>query len=194
MKKFDEIVLILFITTLIALFTFSLNINSWKFSYVGDEWGFYVLAKNIVMQHFLVNPFSMEGVFGENPLLGSIYQAVFIFLFGDNNFAWRFSNIFLIVPCSIVFFLWLKKLFSPQIALLSTILLQSSFFISNYFKIGYVNPLSFTFFLISLYAASLVADSPTKKRMIFFGAALGISFYIYLGPLFLFFVWPLLLP
>jgi 4-amino-4-deoxy-L-arabinose transferase-like glycosyltransferase len=194
MKKISVLTYILIISTCIAVFSFSLNLDSWKFSYVGDEWTFYSFAKNIVAQHFLVNPFSMQGVYGENPLFGSVYQAMFLQLFGDTNFAWRFSNIFLIIPCSIFFFLWLKKLFSPQVAFLSTFLLQSSFFASNYFKIGYVNPLSFTFFLVSLYAATLVAEAPTKKRMILFGASLGISFYIYLGPIFLFFIWPLLIP
>lgn len=194
MKRLSSLTTLLILTTMMALFYFSWDINSWKFSYVGDEWEFYSFTKYIVDHHFLVNPFSMQGVYGENPLLGSIYQALFVQLLGDTNFAWRFSNIILIVPCSIFFFLWIKKLFTPQIAFISTVLLQSSFFVSNYFKIGYVNPIAFTLFLVSLYAATLLAESPTKKHMLFLGITLGISFYIYLGPLFPLFVWPLLLP
>ncbi|HZE87159.1 MAG TPA: glycosyltransferase family 39 protein [Methylomirabilota bacterium] len=193
-KKIPGSYIVLILTTCLALISFSWNINSWKFSYIGDEWTFYTFAQDIVRQHFLINPFSMQGVYGENPVLGSIYQAFFLKFFGDSNFSWRLSNSILIIPASIFFFLWVKKLFNENTALLSTLLLQSSFYISNYFKIGYVNPQAFTLFLISLYAASLVGESPTRKHMLFLGICLGLSFYIYIGPLFPFFVCPLLLP
>jgi 4-amino-4-deoxy-L-arabinose transferase-like glycosyltransferase len=186
--------LFLSISSLLALLYFSWDINSWKFAYIGDEWQFYAFARIIVESNFHINPFSLHGVHGQNSVMGSMYQALFLWLFGFTNMAWRFSNILLIIPSSIFFFLFAKKEFGKKIAVISTLLLQSSAYLANYFKIGYVNPQSFMLFTLSLYLASLCGRKPKKRNFLLLGAILGISFYIYLGPLFPFVIWPLLLP
>lgn len=184
--------LILFSTIGFALIYYCWDLNSWKFASVGDDWPFYIVARLIVLEDFLLNPFSMRGVFGENTLLGSFYQAGFLRLFGDYHTVWRLSNIILIIPISLFFYAWVKKLFAKNIALLATILLQGSAFIANYLKIGYVNPLAFTLFIVSLYLGLRILEKPTIRLALLLGAVLGISFYIYLGPLFPLFLLPYL--
>lgn len=185
---------ILIITTLIAIIYFCYGINSWKFSFVGDEWPFYTFAKEISEKNFFINPFDLKGVYLQNSVLVSYYQAIFLKLFGYSNFAWRISNIILIIPIAIFFFLLLKKSFNTSIALISTIILQSSFYLANFFKIGNIMPQALTLFIICLYITLLYGENPSRKKAIILGLLLGISFYIYIGPLFPFLVWPYLLP
>jgi len=185
---------ILFITTIIALVYYCWGINSWQFAAVGDDLPFFTFAKSIQAAHFILNPFSFHGIYDQNSILSSMYQALFLNIFGATNFAWRFSNIILIVPISICFYLWLKKLFDPQVALFSTIILQCSFYLANFFKIGKNMPQALALFVACLWAASACADKPSKKNFLILGILLGISFYIYIGPIFPLIVWPCLLP
>lgn len=174
----------LFITTIIAIIYYHLGINSWQFSFVGDEWPFYEFAKKIADANMLVNPFNMQGVYLQNPVLASIYQALFLKILGYSNVAWRLSNILLIIPITFFFFLWIKKLFDSQTAFISTIILQSSFYIANFFKIGNIMPQSLTLFIIALYATTSYALSYQRRYIFFLAFTLGLSFYIYIGPLF----------
>lgn len=184
---------VLFITTLVSLLYFSWGINSWKFSFVGDEWSSYIFAKEYSEKNFLINPFSFKGVFHEHSVLASLYQAISLKILGYSNFAWKFSNIILIIPITIFFYMWIKKTFGAQTALISTLILQSSFYLSNYFKNGTIQPESLALFIISLYLASNCITNLTKKNLISLGLALGISFYIYIGPLFILILSPYLL-
>ncbi|HSW47917.1 MAG TPA: glycosyltransferase family 39 protein [Candidatus Saccharimonadales bacterium] len=186
--------LFLLISCLLAFCYFAWGINSWRFAYIGDDWQFYAFAKTIVQNNFHVNPFQLQGVHGQNSVLGSVYQAVFLWLFGFTNIAWRLSNVVLIIPSSIFFFLFVKREFDKNLAIISTILLQSSAYLANYFKIGYINPQSLTLFILCLYLASLCGYKPNKKNFLQLGIALGVSFYIYLGPIFPFMIWPFLIP
>lgn len=185
-------ILILSITTLIALFYFSLGVNSWKFSFVGDEWPFYTLAKTIADKNFIINPFSFQGVYNQNSLLASLYQAIFIKI-SYSNFAWRFSNIILIIPITIFFFLWVKGSFNKKIALISTLILQSSFYLANFFKIGNIMPQALALSIICLYYSKKAGENPNIKNVALLGLLLGISFYVYIGPLFPFIIWPYLI-
>lgn len=184
--------IILFITTFISLIYFSWGVNSWKFSFVGDEWSSYTFAKDYSEKNFLINPFSFNGVFHEHSVLASLYQAITMKILGYSTFAWKFSNIILIIPITIFFYMWIKKTFGIGVALISTVILQSSFYLSNYFKNGTIQPECLTLFIISLYLARTCITHPTKKNILFLGSTLGISFYIYLGPLFILILSPYL--
>jgi 4-amino-4-deoxy-L-arabinose transferase-like glycosyltransferase len=185
---------VLVVTTCVAAVYFSWGVNSWRFSFVGDEWAFYSFAKQIVSQHLLVYPLDANGVYSSNPVLGSFYQAIFIAVLGPSNFAWRLSNTVLIVPISAFFFLWLNRLFNSHVALAGTIILQSSFYLANFFKVGYTNPQAVALLVICLYLATTCAFEPSYKHMSLLGITLGLSFYIYIGPLFPLIVWPFLVP
>ena len=185
--------IILFITTCISLLYFSWGINSWKFSLVGDEWAFYSFAKETAEKNFLVNPFDFKGVYLQNSVLVSYYQAIFLKILGYSNFAWRISNIILIIPITLFFFFWIKKSFNSRIALISTVILQSSFYLANFFKIGNIMPQALMLFILCLYTAYSCGVSPSTKKFIFLGFLLGVSFYVYIGPLFPLLIWPYLL-
>ena len=190
-KYYFKIILLM---SLAALGYYSLNLNSWKFSFVGDEWPFYVFARYIVTNHFLFNPFDFHGVYGQNSVLSSMYQALFLQLFGFSAVAWKLSNIFLIIPISIFFYQWMKKQFTGRIAFLSTIILQCSFYFANFFKVGKNMPQALALFLACLFVAGNCVDKPNRKNLSILGILLGLSFYVYIGPIFPLIIWPEFLP
>lgn len=193
LSKLSLLDLLLIGSTTISFFFFLLGVNSWQFSFVGDDWAFYAFAKKLVEQSYFLNPLSFLGVYGTHSVLASLYQAFFMEVFGVNNFAWRLSNIVLIFPLSFFFYRWLKLFFSKEVAVLATLLMQCSFYLANFFKIGYDDPQSLTLFIICLYLAACFSKNPTKKLGFWLGVTLGISFYIYFGPAFPIFIWPYLL-
>ena len=194
MIKNKSAFIIILITSIISVFYFCINVNSWKFSFVGDEWSFYLKAVEIAKNNILINPFNLNGVWGQNPVTFSLYQAIFIKLFGANNFSWRLSTIILIVPLSIFLYLWIKKIFDWKIALISTLVMQTSFYLANFFKIGYPNPLSLTLFILIIYLFTIISDNLNNLKQIFLlGVILGISFYVYIGPIFPLMITPYLI-
>ena len=184
----------LFITTTLSFLFFLWGVNSWKFAFVGDDWQFYLFAKNLAEAPLYPNPLSFNGVYHSHSILASLYQAFFLDIFGENNIAWRLSNIILIFPLSFFFYRWTRLLFHKDIAILATLFLQCSFYLANFFKIGYDNPQSLTLFIVCLYLATRFGKHPTKKLGFWLGLMLGVSFYIYIGPFFPLLIWPFLLP
>lgn len=184
---------ILCFTTTLAIIYFSWGINSWKFSFVGDEWPFYDFAREIVIKNFSLNPLSFSGVYQQNSVLVSFYQAIFLKTLGFSNLAWRMSNIILIIPITIFFYYWVRNSFGSSTALFSTLILQSSFYLANFFKIGNIMPQSFILFILCFYFSQKLSQDRKIVTAFLLGIFLGLSFYVYIGPLFPFFVWSYLL-
>jgi hypothetical protein len=92
-----------------------------------------------------------------------------------------------------MFYSFLKKLLDSKVALFGTILMQWSFYLSNYFKLGVVNPQAVTLFIACLFFSDLASRT---NRWIFYlltGLVLGISFYLYIGPIYVALIWPFFL-
>lgn len=184
------------LASIVSLVLMSHNLTSWKFAFVGDEWPFIDLAKHIVQQDFKINPFNLYGVHGgENRLFGSFWQAIFVYVFADNpHFGWRFSGVLLILPMAWGLYYFAKEYFSDKQAFIASLLLLFSAHLMNFFKIPYMQPLGMTFFIFSLWSAAWAGKSFELKRYLLLGVVLGLSFYVYIGPLYLLIVWPYLLP
>lgn len=175
-----------------ATIYFSIGVDSWKFSFVGDEWAFYTYAKNL--RFGFDNLFLLSGAYPDSPTLGSIYQSLVMHIFGNNNFGWRMSNIVIIIPLSVFFFLWIRNIFgSVGLAFVSSLLMQTSFYLANFFKIGKPIPLSLLLFIMILYYGSIIRNKKNNVNLIITGLLLGISFYIYIGPVFPVIIFPYLI-
>lgn len=177
----------------ISLVIFCKGLTDWKYGVVGDEFPYYDYAVGISRQNLLFNPFYLYGVYGIERTLGSYWQAIFLWIIGENIVAWRLANVLLIFPAIVFFSHVLKILFNKRVALIGAILLGTSYFLINFFKIGYTHPSCFLFFIISLYACVKAIFLGRKVDFALFGCALGISFYLYAGPIFPLLFFPLLL-
>ncbi len=87
-----DVLVVLALTALFIGFN-ARDLDHWYYSALGDEYGFYTLARTIA-QEGIQRPFSQEGVYNHYPYMASIYQSIFMGLFETSNFWWRFSCVF----------------------------------------------------------------------------------------------------
>jgi hypothetical protein len=126
----------------LALVLFTLYINGWWYSIVGDEFIFFDYACDIAQkQNWLTigeNLFRGDWAYGMHPYLSSLIQAVLVKLLGCNNFGWRFSSLYLSALAVGLFYLF--KTFVPRrVALVAALFLACSHYIMTFGKIGYNN-------------------------------------------------------
>ena len=96
---------------------------SWKYSFGGDELGFWTFASGLARGR-VINVFSsIEGVAGYHPVLSSLYQSYFMRVFGVNVFAWHLSSIVAAALTLPVFYLFLREIIGVRAAVAGVILL-----------------------------------------------------------------------
>lgn len=187
---FKFVIFIAFLGTMYSL----IGITSWRFSVVGDEWACFLYAKKIAEQRLLVNPFGLRGVYGQQQVLESYYQAIFLFLFNGNYAAWKASNIVLLFPSVVFLYKFVRKLYGKNPALIVALLLAFSKYLGNIFKVGNPHCLGFFLLILCLYFSSELLCTPAKKNALKLGISLGLSFFAYVGPIFSFFLLPFSVP
>ncbi len=167
----------------LGLILFSINVNAWWMSVVGDEYGFYESARAVAdrfnLSEIFPRFFDELGVFGINPYLSSIVQGVFMKLFGTQGFGWRFSNIYLIALSIPLFYFFLKTFLDRRIALLACLFLAASHYLINFSKIGYVNLQALFVLCASLAAAAWAVRSGRTAAYAICGIVLALNFYVY---------------
>ena len=75
------------------------GLDSWKFSYIGDEWAFYDAALRLGANPISIPWLNANGVYGHVPVAPSGWQAVCVRVFGMDNFGWRISMSLVMVAC-----------------------------------------------------------------------------------------------
>jgi len=167
----------------IALISFTMYINSWWFSVIGDEYSFYNYAVELATRQPLSvigdRLFNGQGVYGTHPQISTLIQAIFMKVLGTHNFGWRFSNVFLSAVAIGFFYLFLKVFVPHRIALITALFLAASEYLMTFGKIGYNNLQSFFTLGLILWAASLAIQTRRLSSYAFLGLAIGFCFYVY---------------
>jgi hypothetical protein len=119
--------------------------DSWKFSFIGDEWAFftngYLPSRNLLEIPWL----EANGVYGQWPVAISGWQILFEHMFGFTNFAWRLSMAVMLALCLPPLYLILRHLLTgaagaPRTAAaLGCSLFAFSELIVDWGRIGYTN-------------------------------------------------------
>ncbi len=168
---------------LLAQVALTVQINSYTFSVIGDEYDFFSYAREILTQFepsaISSHLFAVDGVYGTHPFFSSMIQAASMGVLGTNNFGWRFSSLSLAAFSLPFFYLFFKNFFSRRIALLSTLLLAVSHYLMTFGKIGYNNLQAL--FVLSL-GLGLGGQAVRTRRPLYYallGLALGLCFYVY---------------
>jgi 4-amino-4-deoxy-L-arabinose transferase-like glycosyltransferase len=173
----------------LALIFFSLNINRWSFSTIGDEYAFYDFAREIVtaqsFTEIIANLFNGTYVYGTHPYLSSVIQAFSLRLFGLDSFGWRFSNVMLSASAIIFFYFFFKGFTKRSTALLVAFLLATSVYLMTFGKIGYNNLQSLFAMALALWAAGWAIHSQKRIAYVTLGFGLGFCFYVYPAALYI---------
>ena len=97
--RFRKRVPLIFWVISLALVFYTININAWWTSVIGDDFGFHEIAWQFAekMNFFQVGHmlFKADGVDGTHPYFSSFVQAISIKLLGHDSFGWRFSSLYL---------------------------------------------------------------------------------------------------
>src|SRR5260221_2417930 len=85
--------------TLVVLALISRGLNSWKYSFIGDEWAFHTDALRLATKRFTEIPWlSAHGVYDQLPVGMTAWQMIWMTLLGSpTNVSWRFSSSVLMV-------------------------------------------------------------------------------------------------
>jgi hypothetical protein len=172
----------------LALILFTLGVNRWWFSIIGDEYAFFRYAQIIVEQHNLANVgdhlFYGQGVYQAHPYVSSLIQAVFMKIFGAYNFGWRFSSIYLSAIAVGLFHSVFRSFLRKRVADVAALFLAFSHYLISFGKIGYNNLQAFFLLALVLY---FTRRAIVNKRMVdfaFLGCCCGLCFYVYPAALF----------
>jgi hypothetical protein len=181
-KYYNRIPKIIWVMTL-ALILYTIRINGWEFSVVGDEYSFFMYAKELAKEHnllFSINKlFDGVAVFGVHPFFSSFLHMISMRLFTGSNFAWRFSNPYLSALSLGFFYLFFRSFLKSETALVGVLFLAASHYIMTFGKIGYNNLQSL--FTLSLVLASGAWTVRTRYTLAYvaLGFSLGTCFYVY---------------
>ncbi len=172
----------------LALVIFTQGINHWSFSIIGDEYAFLRYAQNIVQGQDLSNVgdhlFYGQGVYQTHPYFSSLIQAVFLKIFGVNNFGWRFSNIYLSAVAIGLLHSVFRGFLRKRVADFAALFLAFSQYLISFGKIGYNNLQAFFLLAVVLYFASKAIARRRASEFALLGAACSICFYVYPAALF----------
>jgi 4-amino-4-deoxy-L-arabinose transferase-like glycosyltransferase len=167
----------------LALVLFTINVNSWAFSVIGDDFAFFNHALRILETQkplqIVSQIFDGQAVYSSHPYFSSLLQALSMALFGRDNFGWRFSNLFLAAISVGLFYAFFKRFLNVPIALLTAVLLAGSSYLMTFGKIGYNNTQALFTLALGLWATAWAIQSNRPLAYVTLGISLGISFYVY---------------
>jgi len=205
LKNKVEIFLFFYFILIFIFYSWTTLTNSQSFIHVDDR-EIWLVSHNIYKNHSLTyeeplnkyfrhNVFNtFETVFVDNKIvprraLGVYFLTASGFLFGENGPFFLISILGL--ACSVFFYLLTKNLFDKKIALLSTVLLSSSFPIVHWSNMLFNNIPAFSFYIIGLFFFSEVLVKKKNKitfyllSSIFFSLSIWIRYEYFLFVLFL---------
>jgi 4-amino-4-deoxy-L-arabinose transferase-like glycosyltransferase len=103
----------------------------------GDEGAFWAAARDLAAGA-RANPFSL-GVYGAYPLISSLYQSLWLRLFGPTLWSWRLGSVVAGTLTIIPLFFLVQKLLGPRVAWSAVVLMVSKPYFLAFTRMGYNN-------------------------------------------------------
>ncbi len=165
-----------------SIVLFSLFIDGWWFTLVGDEYVFWDYAEATTHQTFRQigsHLFSVEGGQEGYSYLATLIQAASMKVAGVSTFGWRFSSLYLSALAIGFFYRFFRTFADRGIAVLASLFLGSSHYVMTFGKIGY--PILQAYFAMSLVLSAAGWAVRTRRPVAFtcLGLATGLCFYVY---------------
>ncbi len=111
----------LFIFTAVMAVVYLWDFGSWKYAFIGDEYAFYDGALGVANGSIPLRFFYETGVYGDHPVLASIYPGVLMKIFGTGLFGWKINSA-IIPPLTIIpLYLWAKLVFNKRVAMITAV-------------------------------------------------------------------------
>lgn len=168
----------------LAVFLYTLLMQSWRFSIIGDEYIFYhygrIMLNEHGLKHILDHLLSARTVIYSKFLYLSVLpHALFMRLFGADNFGWRFANVYLAILSIPFFYGFVKTFWQRRTALVYAFLFAVSQYLICFSRIGYNNVQALLGMAVTLWLAGKAVASGKDLYFSLLGMALGVCLYIY---------------
>lgn len=167
----------------IALVIFTWRLNDWHYTVVGDEYSFFYAARDRIQNQNLIeignSLFEGKFVYGTHPYVSSLIHTIFLGIFDNRNFGWRFSNPYLSAIGLLFFYYFFKTFFTRRVALSATFILGVSHYLISFSKIGYNNLQSLFAMGLVLATATWALRSMRHVAYMLLGLSIGLCFYVY---------------
>ncbi|NLF52449.1 MAG: hypothetical protein GX577_15080, partial [Leptolinea sp.] len=167
----------------LALVVFSIDINSWMTSVVGDEFSFHETAYRMsdIMDYQELGKiiFRADGAHTSHTFISSLLQVISMKFLGSENFGWRFSNPY---QCSLavgLFYYFCSTFFSKKQSLVTAFLFSISSYIMAFSKIGYNNLQAMFALTFVLATAAWIIRSGSRLSYVVLAYGLAYCFYAY---------------
>jgi 4-amino-4-deoxy-L-arabinose transferase-like glycosyltransferase len=144
---------------------------------IPDEQEFWLAAKTIA-DGAITPPIFGFGIFSY-PILGSLYQAWVLQLFGPSLWSWRFSSVLAAVAAAPPTYLLARELFTRRVAVLSTALMLVTPFFLAFERLGYNNAQAILPVVLALYLLYAGWQRGSLLYLVLSGIAAGLGFYTY---------------
>jgi hypothetical protein len=181
--RFRRRVPLIFWIVSLALMVYTININGWWTSVVGDEFDFFNVAQRLTEKTGVFELgrvlFKADGVFGTHPYFSSILQAISMKFLGAENFGWRFSNALLCALSVGLLYSFLTTFISKRLSLIAAFLLAVSSYVMSFGKIGYNNLQALFALTLVLAAAGWALRSKLPLAFASLGSAVALCFYVF---------------
>jgi hypothetical protein len=154
------------------------DLNDWFYSAIGDEYSFLSHANGILVDG-VRRPFAQDGVYAAHPVLGSVFQAAVMWIFGRDHFGWIMSSVLSHALAIPAVYLVGRALSGRAVGIIAAAMFGFCHYLFAFAHLGYNN---------------IMAQAPTAWSMAFFalylryprtwllyasGVAAGLGFYTF---------------
>lgn len=146
-------------------------------SMMGDEGSFFAMARMIAVGQERPSMFGL-GVYSY-PILGSIYQAWVMELFGPTLWSWRFSSVLAGGLAVVPTYALARELFTRRVAIAAALAMIVTPYFIAFQRLGYNNSQSIALVALALYCVYIALTRESALYAAIGGVAAGLGFYSY---------------
>jgi len=165
----------------------SVNLTHWSFSGIGDEHPFFISAANIV-QGEPWNFFQLNYIYNAYSSLESVYQALFMKIFGIHIVSWRLSEVFIQAITAVLLYLLGVFIVGRLTGFVAGFVMASSHYTMAFNVIGYDN--THTYVYAMLVVLMVVLAWRTQRTLFTFLIGVAMAFCLWTTWITLF-IWPI---
>ena len=170
-----DVPLVLGLTALVVVLH-AHDLREWRYAVVGDEMLFFQRALETVRRG-IHEPFIIDGVYYNSPMLNSVYQALFVWLAPDDGWGWKFSSVMSVALTVPPMYMLGMRFGGVQAGVLAAAAAASGHYALAFTHIGYTHLDALPVIAWGLLAFSSALRTKSAPLTLLSGLLMGLSLY-----------------
>ena len=187
--KWSDVFLIVLVAVTVG-WSATRHLGHWYFSWIGDEIAFFDHAADLI-HGSPQSIFDLGFVYSKHPVADSLYQSLFLRMFGENVFGWRLAEVAVVVVAAVLAYLVSARATSGLNgrhavvlrlpAVIAGLAVGCSAYTLAFCHIGYNNLHTLVPALLIVLGLACLGSRPSATRLFVFGCVLGSCLYTFLA-------------